>query len=654
MKGVIVAFGIGFMAWGCAVDVASPPSSEAGDPVYGEADDGSGDGSGDGVAGAGSEGAGELADPTGEGSAGSDPEGGGGSGASTSGFAAPTDDPCLTLTPTIRGTDGPDRLIGTDGRDVIFGYAGDDEIWGNGGNDVICAGGGEDRVEGGAGNDYIDMGFGRDYANGGAGHDILHGRSGGDVLRGGHGNDVVHGDLLDDHMYGDEGNDVLIGGHGIDVMHGGEGDDWLRGDTNRDEFTGGAGTDTVSFMTSVPPGQPLGSLPRVDGVIVNNRNISSGRASGDGYLETLVGVERIVGSAFGDHIVAGAGTTRVAGSYGDDAIDAPSATIDPGPSSGEFGEGALVFVTADPADVGLLALGTDGDDHFVVSVSGGVATVRSGDGAALTAGTGCTNAGASSVVECVLVAELRFIVGYGGAGVDRIELEGDGFPRDLTTTLDGGDDSDVLSGHAGQDILFAGRTGNDSLEGYEGDDALLSESMDADSMHAGGGNDQLVANYPCAGHSFAGGGGIDVGGFARVGTHFDTAAERHRQRIHAQIGYRAHQPAFCARDQGTQLGFDIEILEGAGGNDELIGSDGDDTIWGWGGDDLIRGLGGNDTIEGHRGNDTIYGGAGRDRLRGGSDYDTLHASDGERDFQIDCGGGGGTVASRDPIDPSGC
>jgi Ca2+-binding RTX toxin-like protein len=407
-------------------------------------------------------------------------------------------------------------------------------------------------------------------------------------------------------------------------------------------------------MTTVPPGQPLGGLPRIDGINLNNRNLSAGRASGDGYLESLVGVERIVGSAFADHIVAGAGTTHVAGSYGDDAIDAPAATVDPGPTDGEFRDGPLVFVTADPADVGLLAIGTDADDHLVISVSGGIATVRSGNGAALTAGTGCAHAAETSVVECVLIAELRFIVGYGGAGADRIELEGSGFPRDLTTTLDGGDDSDVLTGHEGQDILFAGPTGNDSMEGYGGDDALLSESMDADTMSAGAGNDQLVANYPCGGHVFIGGDGIDVGGFARVGTHFDTAAERHRQRIHAQIGYRSHQPAFCAREEGTQLGFDIEILEGAGGNDELIGSDGNDTIWGWGGDDVIRGLGGNDTMEGHLGNDQIYGGAGQDRLRGGSGYDTLHAGDGERDFQIDCGGGGGTVASRDPVDPAGC
>lgn len=582
------------------------------------------------------------------------PGGATGGGATASGHAAPTGDPCLTLTPTIRGNDGPNRLIGTDGPDVIFGGPGDDEIWGNGGNDVICAGGGEDRIEGGAGSDYIDAGFGRDVANGGAGSDLLHGRSGGDLLRGGPGNDILFGDLLDDELFGDDGHDILIGGHGIDVMHGGEGDDWLRGDTNRDEFTGGRGTDTVSFMTALPPGQSLGAMPAAAGVVVDNRDLTRGRASGDGYQETLVGVERIVGSAFDDHILSGAGTAAIAGSYGTDAIEAAAGTaVDEGPAPGEFAGGALVFVTSDRADVGLVAIGTGGDDHLSISVDGGIAVVRSENGAALSPGTGCATGSAATEVECVLVAELRFVVAYGGPGSDRFQLSGDGFPRDLTSTLDGGEGDDLLVGHSGQDILFAGPNGNDSMTGLEGDDALISESTDADVMSAGGGNDQLVANHPCAGHVFEGGGGIDVGGFARVGTHFDTAAERHRQRIHAHIGYRAYQPAFCAQAEGTELGGDIEILEGAGGDDELIGTDGNDTIWGWGGDDVIRGLGGNDLLEGHAGNDEIYGGAGRDRIRGGDGFDTIHAADGERD-ELSCGAGSGTTASRDPVDDGDC
>jgi Ca2+-binding RTX toxin-like protein len=585
------------------------------------------------------------------------------------GFIAPVDDPCLTLSPTIMGTDSGETLIGTDGPDIIFAGAGDDVIWGNNGDDIICAGGGEDEIHGGEGHDYIDAGFGRDWVDGGAGNDTIHGRSGGDTIRGGWGDDVLFGDLLDDELYGDEGNDILIGGHGTDLLHGGPDDDWLRGDTNKDTFIGGEGIDTASFMTATPPGQPLGDLAFAEGVLVDNRDISNGLSSGDGYLEPLQGVEHIVGSAFDDHLVTGAGTLSVSGGVGDDVIEASDGTaVDGGPGSDTCtptpcepgtdvpgrGDGPYVALATGPIDLGLVVIGSRGgvDDDLAISITPtGIAVVRAGNGAAITTGEGCHHGASASEARCVLPAELRYIVGYGDGGNDTFVIEG-GCPRDLTATLDGGDGNDRLVGHDEQDILFAGATGNDELTGNGGDDALLSESRDADQMDAGAGNDQLVANYPCAGHSFVGGPGYDVGGFARVGTHFDTAAERHEQRILAQLGYRAYQPAFCTHDQGTQLADDIEILEGAGGDDELIGNDGNNIIWGWGGDDVIRGLDGNDTIEGHDGNDTLYGGSGRDRLRGGRGYNVLYARDGESDFELSCGEDG-RLETVDSIDPAG-
>jgi Ca2+-binding RTX toxin-like protein len=575
-------------------------------------------------------------------------------------------DPCLTLTPTHRGTDGPDTIRGTAGRDIIFTGSGDDTIWGNGGSDIICAGGGADRIYGGIGNDYIDAGFGRDIVDGGAGNDTVHGRSGGDQIRGGAGDDLLFGDLLDDDVYGDDGNDILIGGHGNDLLHGGKGNDWLRGDTNRDEFVGGRGNDTASFMTATPPGQSLGEFTFGNGVIVDNNDVSEGWAAGDGKPESMAGVETIIGSAFDDFLAGAAGTARLVGGFGNDRIDATSGAVaDGGPGADSCSgapcdtatepaarpAGGFVFLGTGPTDLGLVVLGSPGNDVFLISVSRGVAHVDTSPGTTLTPGPGCTAGAGPHQVRCVLAAQLRYIVGWGGAGDDYIDLQGGGFPRDMEATLDGGDGNDTLSGHGGQDIMFTGRTGNDNLIGNAGDDALLSLSTDADIMDAGGGNDQLVSNYPCGGHIFGGGGGVDVGGFARVGTHFDTAAERHRQRILAHIGFRAYQPAFCDMSEGTHLQNDIEILEGAGGNDELIGNDRNNTIWGWGGDDTIRGLGGNDTIEGHKGNDIIYGGAGRDRLRGNAGVNTLHARDGEADVELNCGSGGSL--ERDPSDPRG-
>jgi RTX calcium-binding nonapeptide repeat (4 copies) len=54
---------------------------------------------------------------------------------------------------TLRGSQGPNRLIGGKGNDYLYGYAGDDRIEGGEGNDFINAGPGRDQIFGGAGAD---------------------------------------------------------------------------------------------------------------------------------------------------------------------------------------------------------------------------------------------------------------------------------------------------------------------------------------------------------------------------------------------------------------------------------------------------------------------------------------------------------------------
>ncbi|MDX1930486.1 MAG: calcium-binding protein [Pirellulaceae bacterium] len=54
---------------------------------------------------------------------------------------------------TLRGSQGPNRLIGGKGNDYLYGYGGDDRIEGGEGNDYINAGPGRDQIFGGAGAD---------------------------------------------------------------------------------------------------------------------------------------------------------------------------------------------------------------------------------------------------------------------------------------------------------------------------------------------------------------------------------------------------------------------------------------------------------------------------------------------------------------------
>lgn len=624
----------------------------------------------------------------------------------------------------IYGGPGRDIIFAGPGDDVIYAGGGADIICAGAGEDVVHGDRATSgALAANPNDDYVDAGPGRDVVFGNGGNDVIHGGTGGDELHGNAGDDELYGDLLDDRLFGEGGDDLLVGGHGIDRMYGGPGADWLRGDTNRDVIHGGAGADTASFMTATPPGQQLSqrflddfligrnpetgeldperaTLPRelwgtavaldppfaaplhAPGVVVVNRPVVNGvptvfgRAVGDGAPEELRGIEIVHGSPFADHIVVGPATTFVFGDLGDDTIvtagptvvlggggrdtcsPVPCAAEDEPPPRGADVYVALATLDRDP---GLVVLGSARDDHLAISARDGDVFVTATDGQPITPGYGCRLGRDASHARCSLLTHaLRWITGYGAEGDDVISLEGRGFPRDLTATLDGGPGDDVLRGHAGQDILFTGgRVGRDELWGREGDDALLSlgagetGGADADRMFAGPGNDQLVANYPCGGHEMHGGDGWDVGGFARVGTHFADPAERCRQRIYARIGGRAHQPFFCSLGAGTQLANDIEVLEGAGGNDVLIGNGRNNTIWGWGGNDVLRGLDGDDVLEAHDGNDWIFGGSGSDALRGGKGFDHLYSADGGRDRQLNCGADGGRVESSDPSDPNG-
>jgi hypothetical protein len=59
--------------------------------------------------------------------------------------------PCAR--PTIKGTNGNDRITGTSGNDVISVGKGDDYVDGGGGKDIICGGAGNDTLIGGSGED---------------------------------------------------------------------------------------------------------------------------------------------------------------------------------------------------------------------------------------------------------------------------------------------------------------------------------------------------------------------------------------------------------------------------------------------------------------------------------------------------------------------
>jgi len=97
------------------------------------------------------------------------------------------------------------------------------------------------------------------------------------------GHDTIVGTQLADHLFG-AGSDDMLSGLG--------GSDWLGGGPGNDQLDGGDGIDTASYADAST------------GVTVN---LLTGRADGGGGSDTLMHIENVTGSNFGDSVIGNAG-----------------------------------------------------------------------------------------------------------------------------------------------------------------------------------------------------------------------------------------------------------------------------------------------------------------------------------------------------------
>jgi Ca2+-binding RTX toxin-like protein len=286
-----------------------------------------------------------------------------------------------------------DSLGNSLGPGTLFGGNDPDSILGNGGNDSLF---------------------------GGAANDTLFGGTGADSMFGGSENDSLFGEDDNDSLFGDGGDDSLVGGAGSDRVFGGLGNDLLfeNDQTEDDLIDGGAGSDTVSFAGF--------------GVGVNY-NLVNGNATfnppGAGNVDSLVGIEHMIGSGNADTLGGDSIGNFLAGEGGDDSISGNA-----GNDSLFGGAGADRLFGGDGNDL------LDGGD-LNDSLSGGAGndSLLGGDGA-----------------DSLLGVEGNDTL-FGGAGAD---------------TLSGGIDADSLSGGGGGDSLVGG-SGADSLAGGGGADTIF-------------------------------------------------------------------------------------------------------------------------------------------------------------------------------------
>lgn len=347
-------------------------------------------------------------------------------------------------------------VIGTPDDEELFGTPDADFITGEGGNDTIYAGAGDDSAFGEDGDDVIFLDSGFDFGYGGAGDDYIDGGSE---------NDNLFGEATGETINGIVGNDTLLGGDGDDFMRGGLGDDYMDG---------GAGSDRASFYATP------------NAVHVDLRIQGSAQNTGAGF-DTLVNVENVAGSEFGDTLIGNDGANwfwthgggdNIKANAGDDVVwlpEADGATLD-------GGQGVDIVSFQGRIDVSTTGITFDLGQSGAQDTGRGLVTAKKFEGAEGSIG--------DDVIEGRGQADLL----SGAQGADVVNaLGGDDLIRGDTRIREVGeipfsyDDpgyvqgADTLNGGAGDDAIY-GEGGDDVIDGGAGHDAI----------HGGAGADRLI------------------------------------------------------------------------------------------------------------------------------------------------------------------
>ena len=617
---------------------------------------------------------------------------------------------------TFIGSTLANRLTGGAAGDVIEGRNGADVIFGNAGNDTLLGGttgalddGSADTLEGGAGNDFLGGGQGNDILRGGDGDDTLAGGvvntinqfftgvdGGDDTYDGGDGTDAAilsydtragvgastvgiafdignlagnsaitfngvsagsltsiervtfRGTNVDDTVRGGGTLDSLTGNSGDDTLDGWLGNDLLDGGLGNDILIGGEGLDTATYVNSTA------------GVNVDLRMEGVAQNTGGQGIDTLSGIEYLIGSAFGDTLRGNDEFNLIV----DSGVGAGATALSQTDSLFGYGGYDSILVTrgtpAAAVATNINMDGGDGDD-FIELRGGTLSTALAANLAGLVASsTGATQtylvAGTTSSDR-----NLDVVTVDGGAGNDRIILTGV-----ASATINAGSGADLVSISmlgatsvnnyqitlgSGADILQLGVGSNAANSTAAAATARTSRVTD---FLVGDAGDKFeltnflnfgLTGYTANSNAFASGhlrltqSGSDLlvqtdrdaGGATNVFTTVFAISNGYTG------GFTAFNfDGFIGNLTLTGIAALNETITGATGNDVLGGGDGNDGL---------IGLAGNDTLSGGNGDDTMTGGAGNDSLFGGTNagdagYDAAVFSGNRSDYQVNFVGPG--------------
>lgn len=226
---------------------------------------------------------------------------------------------------------------------------------------------------------------------------------------------------------------------------------------------------------------------------------------------------------------------------------------------------------------------------------------------------------------------------HGGEGNDTIYgASNDGTAEIFVFPQDGvvgeyNSKGNYLYGDAGDDIIWAGGTGNDYLDGGSGNDTLHASGTVSATLFGNTGDDSLLG---ADGNDIINGGeGNDYldGG---KGNDLLKGSEGNDE-IHGGIG----ADTIYGNNTTITTGDGKNNLYGDAGSDYLVASDSNDLLDGGTNNDvLIAGLG-NDLLIGGLGDDYLYGEAMKDTLIGGSGDDKLFGGEGQDTYIFNIGDG---------------
>ncbi|MBB4041373.1 Ca2+-binding RTX toxin-like protein [Microvirga flocculans] len=397
------------------------------------------------------------------------------------------------------------------------------------------------------------------------------------------------------------GNDTAYGGVGLETFLGGEGNDYLNG---------GAGADTVDYSEAS------------SGVTVNLGIVTEQAVGGGQGSDTLIDIEKIVGSAHHDSLtgntanntlLGGGGNDTLEGGQGDDRLD------------GGTGTNTARYSGSSRAKVDLRITGSQNTTGYGSDTLIGISNLEGGSGADHFIGHDGNNRLVGNGGDDTLEGGKGDDVIEGGSGQNTAVFSGTSAQYTITRNADGTVTvADQQADRDGSDTLkdvrlvkFSDKT--IALANSNPSDLYLSNTSFSESTQVG---KELgyIAGYdpdrdPITYSIVSDPDGLfDLNNdkiVLKKALDYEKATS-HKITLMVMDAYGGYLTKTFTITVQNVIEATPLVRTGTSKSDSLTGESGNDQLLGQAGNDQLSGQNGNDTLNGGKGSDVLVGGTGRD------------------------------------------